>query len=277
MPDDTNEGATPPVDHAAELAAARAEAARIAAERDAASQRAEAAERQRIETEREAVARIAEVARAAAALNEQSRVDTTPQDDGEIMTRGELKRVLGEFGHTFASAAQNSIAEESAPVLRNMRQQNRQVAANDPSLEHFAKYKDEIEATLDKLNPKAAAQPDAYAKTYKWVVSQHLDEIRQLDREKLKAEILAEMQAGEPDYVPDEPSTPSQSSYREPPMPRGDGGRSAVSVPGRQRGVRLSDDERFVRDRYYGGDTAAFLRDRENPDTDIFAPSKKGN
>lgn len=261
MPDDqvpaeqpTTEATQP--DPAAEMAAKLAEAENRRAE---AERRAQTAEEARLATERSAQERLADVARAVSELRSEQKEPATPEDEGEYLTRGQVKKLMSDFGRQFAEAAQNTITEETGASFGAVRATHRRLAERDPDLKYFAKYKDEIEAQIDKLPPKIAANPDVYNRVYQFVLTQHMNDVVAAEVEARMAAQRAEADDGyEPAAAPSRPEAP---------MPRGDGARGAISAPGRGRVPRLSQDEEWVVQQWFNGDKAAYLRERDEPTT----------
>jgi len=265
----------PPDTSATDLAAARAEAERYrqaATEAEQARQRAEADSRRQM-------AELATAAREALIASGQPNQPTDTDDDG-IITKRELRKHMDELRTTMAQATMGSMQQENESTWRGQREINRRLAATDPSLEFYADLAPAIEAMVDRLPAKAQANPDVYRKIYNQVLGEkHKDiaskvEQRAIERYKAEQAALAASAEGDYDYEPGGEPAPAPVARREPPMPRADGSRSAVSAPGR-RMPRLSDDDRFVVNRYFGGDTSAFLKAREQPDTDIFKPRER--
>lgn len=263
----------PQPDTAAELAQARAEA-------DAARRQAAESQAARERSESESRRQMAELATAAREALIQSGMSSQPppdtSDDDGIITKRELAKHMDELRMTMAQATLGSMQQENANTWRSQREINRRLAASDPDMEYFADLAPDINAIVDGLPPKAQAQPGIYREIYNLVLGRkHKDvsaKVAAKAVEAYKAEQARLASDGddgyyEPEVAPAAPPPPR----REPPMPRADGTRSAVSAPGR-RMPRLSEDDRFVVNRYFDGDTAAYLRAREQPDTDMFKP-----
>lgn len=254
-PEPQTETAPPPPadDSAARIAAIEARA--VEAER-----RAQAAEAARVESERQAQERLAMVANAISQMDERRQAPDTPEDENEFVTAGKMKAKLAELTRQVAEAAQNSVTEESSTSLKHLRVLNRNFAERDPSLKYYGKYKDEIESMIDKLPAKQAAHPDAYKGVYQFVLTKHLDEVFDAEFAERQAKFAATQVDEYGDPLP--PTAPAPRA--EPPMPRGDGGRQAISAPGRARPQKLDDWDRFAAARFYGGDTNKLVRAKES-------------
>lgn len=229
----------------------------------AAEARAQAAEAARVQAERDSQERLAQVAYAVSQMNQAPTAPEGPaEDENEFLTRGQLKTKMAEYQRQFAEAAQNTVTEETGASYKHMRALNRNFAQADPSLKYYGKYKDEIEGMIDRLPPKQAAHPDAYKGVYQFVLTKHFDEVMDAEFNARQAKAQTEQMDEYGDPIPP-PSRP------EAPMPRGDGGRQAISAPGRARPAKLDDWDRFAAQRYYGGDTNKLLQAKERATKEV--------
>lgn len=158
-------------------------------------------------------------------------------DDTALVDKKELRRLLTERDQRVAGA----IAETTAGSAREIRKAHKTHLRT--ALPKFTTYEAEVDALLDKMDPRQAAQAETITQVYQVVRSRHADEERAEMETELRQEIEADLRSKgwTPDEIEAEVEERVEAEIPDEPAPR----RAASRAPepaARRTGVAPSGD-----------------------------------
>lgn len=93
-----------------------------------------------------------------------------PEDDSALVDRKELKRFADDIKRTVAGVVVETTAQSARQIRASQTEHLR------GKLKNFDKYEKEINALLDKVDPRLAADPATIQQVYRVVRANHIDE-----------------------------------------------------------------------------------------------------